>query len=255
MNIQKTAVLFLLMSMSGLFLGGWISAVESNQISQIQPTPESSEPFNYVIIDLPEDATQLSYGEEVYRLVCSACHAYDGSGLTDEWRSTWSPEDQNCWQSKCHGYNHPEDGFYLPDSPPVVGSFVPYLFPNAAAMYDLIMRTMPWQNPGSLPEDKGWAVTAYVLALNGYTPPSQLGPDNADEFILPKPTQVEQPRQEIESFSTPTFETVMEMIQDEEVMENEPSKTKNWFQENYLIFIAIIVLVLSGIFLLRLRYK
>jgi len=43
------------------------------------PTPES-----WITVDLPEDATQLQYGAEVYRLVCSACHAYDGTGLTDE---------------------------------------------------------------------------------------------------------------------------------------------------------------------------
>src|SRR5574341_723475 len=56
---------------------------------------------SWIIVDLPPDATQLQYGAEIWRLVCSACHAYDGQGLTDAWRATWGPQDRNCWQSKC----------------------------------------------------------------------------------------------------------------------------------------------------------
>lgn len=139
-----------------------------------------------VILDLPEGSTQLEVGKEVYRLVCSACHAYDGSGLTDEWRSTWNPEDQNCWQSKCHGYNHPEDGFYLPQSPAIVGSFFPYLFPTALNLNDYIRKTMPWHDPGVLPEDQAWAVTAYTLFLNGYELPGDLTPESAASYRLEK---------------------------------------------------------------------
>ncbi len=54
----------------------------------------------WVLVDLPASATQLQYGAEVYRLVCSACHGDHGQGLTDAWRATWAPSDQNCWQSK-----------------------------------------------------------------------------------------------------------------------------------------------------------
>jgi len=84
--------------------------------STIPPTEDS-----WVIVDLPEDATQLEYGTEVYRLVCKACHGDKGQGLTGDWRAQWEPEDQNCWQSKCHALNHPPDGFYMPQVPAVVG--------------------------------------------------------------------------------------------------------------------------------------
>ena len=117
-----------------IIIGGITSTSAQSAIKFVETPPSppmQGNPGDWVIIDLPADATQLERGKEAYRLVCSACHAYDGSGLTDEWRATWNVEDQNCWQSKCHGYNHPEDGFYLPDSPPVVGSFVPQLFPTA----------------------------------------------------------------------------------------------------------------------------
>jgi mono/diheme cytochrome c family protein len=131
----------------------------------MQPTSES-----WITVDIPEDATQLQYGAEVYRLVCSACHAYDGTGLTDEWRATWGPEDQNCWQSKCHATNHPSDGFYLPYSPPIVGPIIPALFETAYDLYEYTYHQMPWHNPDSMTEEEAWAVTAYVLALNEIDP-------------------------------------------------------------------------------------
>ena len=185
-NHHQILVLFMISLVSVLALAAWSSP--ENGIKLQDPTPEPFSTGQGALLDLPEDATQLEVGKEIYRLICSACHAYDGSGLTEEWIATWNPADQNCWQSKCHGYNHPEDGFYLPDSPPVVGSFVPYLFPTAMDMYDYILRTMPWQDPGTLPEYQAWAVTAYVLELNGFSPPEELGPQNGEAFVLPIPT-------------------------------------------------------------------
>lgn len=147
-------------------------------------------PFQHqgILIDLPENASQLQYGAEVYRLICSTCHADDGSGLTDEWRSTWAPEDQNCWQSKCHGFNHPPDGFYLPHSPPVVGELPRSLFANALELYRYIRSAMPWHDPGSLTEKEAWSVTAYVLLLNGIDPGPQLDAERAASISLRSPT-------------------------------------------------------------------
>jgi len=75
---------------------------------------------DWILLDnVPPGSPQIEYGREIYRLACSACHGYEGQGLTTEWRMTWAPADQNCWQSKCHGLNHPSDGFFLPYSPPI----------------------------------------------------------------------------------------------------------------------------------------
>jgi mono/diheme cytochrome c family protein len=143
----------------------------------MQSTSES-----WITVDLPEDATQLQYGAEVYRLVCSACHAYDGTGLTDEWRATWGPDDQNCWQSKCHAENHPSDGFYLPNSPAIVGPIIPALFETAYDLFEYNYHQMPWHNPDSMTEEEAWAVTAYVLALNEIDPGPFLDSESASNI-------------------------------------------------------------------------
>ena len=176
-----------------VIISGANTASAQDSFQATEPPPPMApavDASGWVIIDLPPGSTQLEIGKEAYRLVCAACHAYDGSGLTEAWRSTWNIKDQNCWQSKCHGYNHPPDGFYLPDSPPVVGSFVPSLFPTAQDMYDYIKRTMPWQNPGHLPDDIAWAVTAHVIRLNGYDSIPELNDENAASFRLQPETKV-----------------------------------------------------------------
>lgn len=150
------------------------------------PTPAISMPEqdSWILVDLPPDATQLQHGAEIYRLVCSACHAHSGEGLTDAWRATWHPEDQNCWQSKCHAANHPPDGFELPMAPAVVGRVALAPFQTAADLHKYIQATMPWQEPNSMTEEEGWAVTAYVIKLNRMSPPVVLNAENASEFRL-----------------------------------------------------------------------
>jgi len=138
---------------------------------------------SWILVDLPPDATQLDHGREIYRLVCSACHAYSGEGLTDAWRATWDPQDQNCWQSKCHAANHPPDGFVLPIAPAVVGRQALAGFPTAADLRAYIQVTMPWHNPDSLTDEEGYAVTAYVIKLNRMSPP-ELNAQNAASFKL-----------------------------------------------------------------------
>ncbi len=155
------------------------SAESTPDAPAMSPTPES-----WIIVDLPPDAPQLAYGAEVYRLVCSACHAYDGTGLTDEWRATWDPDSQNCWQAKCHGEIRPPDGFYLPYSPPIVGAIIPALFETAYDLFEYNYYEMPWHNPKSLTEEEAWAVTAYVLVLNEIDPGTFLNAETATQIRL-----------------------------------------------------------------------
>jgi mono/diheme cytochrome c family protein len=156
------------------------------------PAMQPPEQDSWILVDLPPDATQLQHGAEVYRLVCSACHAHSGEGLTDAWRATWHPEDQNCWQSKCHAANHPPDGFELPIAPAVVGRAALAPFATAKDLHDYIQATMPWQEPNMMTEAEGWAVTAYVIQLNRMNPGELLNADNAAEYRLhpeaPQPT-------------------------------------------------------------------
>ena len=142
-------------------------------LAQTAVTPTSAVPPNvgggsdWILLDnVPPGSPQMEYGREIYRLACSACHAYDGQGLTTEWRMTWAPPDQNCWQSKCHGLNHPPDGFFLPYSPPVTNLIHNGRFPTALELQGYIRHYMPWEEPASLLDERAWQVTAYVLKLN-----------------------------------------------------------------------------------------
>jgi len=145
---------------------------------------------SWIIVDLPPNATQLEYGAEVYRLVCKACHGDKGQGLTDDWRAQWAPQDQNCWQSKCHAANHPPDGFYMPISPAVVGPPLK-IFGTALDLYNYIHDYMPWHDRGSMTEKESWSVTAYILKINSIDPGPDLNQTTAsqisfrDDTILP----------------------------------------------------------------------
>lgn len=251
-NKKGFLVFFFFVIVFGLFLSAWVSPENDINIQGQQQTPMAPSLSNGqgALIDLPEGASQLEVGKEVYRLICSACHAYDGTGLTEEWIATWNPEDQNCWQSKCHGFNHPEDGFYLPDSPPVVGNFVPYLFPTAMDMFSYIIQEMPWQDPGTLPEDQAWAVTAYVLKLNGFTPLEDLGPHNGQNFVLPTPVQNNQP-----THSPSIMPTTI--VKPTEPIENAPSEINkfNSFEKTILFFGFLTMITIAGLTIYKLRNK
>jgi len=120
---------------------------------------------------LPANATQVDYGAEAYRLVCSACHGDVGQGLTSEWLATWNPADQNCWQSKCHAASHPQDGFELPHYvPAIIGPGKLAGFRTAQDLHDYIERTMPWQDPGYLQPEEYWNISAFLVRANGIDP-------------------------------------------------------------------------------------
>ncbi|MCX7851553.1 MAG: hypothetical protein N2383_02100 [Caldilineales bacterium] len=131
---------------------------------------------------LPAQPTQADYGAHVYWLSCMTCHGDRGQGLTDEWRAAWAPGDRNCWQSKCHAANHPPEGFRLPYTvPPVIGAGTLTKFVTAADLHAYLKARMPWHQPGSLPDEQYWQLTAYLIRANGLLPTADftLTPANA----------------------------------------------------------------------------
>jgi mono/diheme cytochrome c family protein len=94
---------------------------------------------------LPQGSGTASAGAAVYNTKCIACHGEKGVG---------KPSDQLV------GGNGT-----LRDAAPVrtVGSYWPY----ATTLFDYIRRAMPWPQPQSLSADEVYALTAYVLFLNG----------------------------------------------------------------------------------------
>ena len=161
---------FLLFGVAGLVAWAMMNNPPSPSplapVAMASPTRESW----LILPELPATATQADIGAEIYRLVCKACHGNQGQGLTDEWRAQWNPQDQNCWQSKCHASNHPPEGFILPRYvPPLVGPNTLSRFETTLDLYHYIRINMPWHNPGSLQEAEYWQLTAYLAGKHQIT--------------------------------------------------------------------------------------
>ncbi len=161
------SLLGMLVIASFVVRGERVSQAQTAMTPTPSPAPRVSSSRDWILLDtVPPGSSQIAYGREIYRLVCSACHGDKGQGLTPEWRMTWAPQDQNCWQSKCHGLNHPPDGFFLPYSPPITNLSHSRRYLTALELQGYIRQYMPWQDPGSLLDERAWQVTAYVLKLN-----------------------------------------------------------------------------------------
>lgn len=132
------------------------------------------------------DLDQVQVGRRIYEDWCEACHADSGLGLTAEWLGEWDPEHQNCWQAKCHGLDHPSDGFVIPRSVPgVVGDSALGSFDTAADLARYISTSMPFAEKGVLDGQMYWSLTAYLLNRNGISSGSvELGPENAGSVPL-----------------------------------------------------------------------
>ena len=98
---------------------------------------------------LPPGSGSAETGASVYRAHCASCHGADGTG----------------------GLNDRIVGGLgsLGTAAPIktVGSYWPY----ATTLFDYIRRAMPYQAPGTLSDDQLYAVTAYVLSLDGIVGP------------------------------------------------------------------------------------
>jgi mono/diheme cytochrome c family protein len=146
---------------------------------------------------LPADPVQADHGAEVFWLHCLPCHGERGQGLTAEFRETYPPEEQYCWEAGCHGKRPYEDGFRLPETiAAVIGPGTLQKFPTAASLRGYIFGAMPYWNPGSLTEQQSWQVTAFLLRENGLWPArEELNASNADRIRVgaPAPTSTPEP--------------------------------------------------------------
>jgi hypothetical protein len=95
---------------------------------------------------LPLGSGSARQGAGVYAARCASCHGPRGEGLGDN-------------PALVGGIGS------LVGREPVltVGSYWPY----ATTVWDYVHRAMPYDQPGSLPADDVYAVTAFVLFLNG----------------------------------------------------------------------------------------
>lgn len=109
---------------------------------------------------LPGGSGGVARGASVFAENCAACHGEAGQG----------------------GIGGPLVGGIgtLASDHPVktVGSFWPY----ATTLFDYVRRAMPYPAPGTLSDDDSYAVSAYILSLNGIIPPDAV----LDRQTLPK---------------------------------------------------------------------
>jgi len=94
---------------------------------------------------LPAGGGTAREGAEIYTQKCLACHGEDGEGQLNDRLAGG------------HGT--------LSDTMPVktIGSYWPY----ATTLFDYIRRAMPFTAPMSLSDDEVYALTAYLLRING----------------------------------------------------------------------------------------
>ena len=98
--------------------------------------------------NLPPGEGTVADGAQLYERTCRECHGPEGKG-SEETGFIGAPQD-------------------LRGEKPskTVGSYWPY----ATTLYDYIRRAMPFKTPGSLSNEQVYAVTAYILSLNGLLP-------------------------------------------------------------------------------------
>jgi mono/diheme cytochrome c family protein len=167
---------------AGLFFDKGIA--DSVQV-QVDVTPTSdrlAEPT------LPAIPSQADHGAQVYWLSCMPCHGDKGQGLTDEFRATYPPEEEYCWESGCHGANPYESGFTIPKKiPALIGEGTLAKFTDAAQLNAYIRATMPFWKPGSLTEEEAWRVTAFILRQNDlWDASTELNASNAADVKIPR---------------------------------------------------------------------
>jgi S-disulfanyl-L-cysteine oxidoreductase SoxD len=152
-NIALAAVAALSISSSALaYEFGRTATPEEIKLWDIDVRPDGK--------GLPEGSGTVAQGKSVYTDNCAACHGDNGQGGIKD---------------RLVG----GQGTLASDKPiKTVGSFWPY----ATTLFDYIHRAMPYQAPGSLSVDDYYALTAYILSLNGILPPD----GKLDKETLPK---------------------------------------------------------------------
>jgi cytochrome c len=95
---------------------------------------------------LPDGHGSVVEGRNIYKVLCASCHGDRGQGVGD-------------YPALAGGV-----GTLTSDNPVLtVGSYWPY----ATTVWDYTHRAMPYQRPSTLTANETYAVTAFILFLNG----------------------------------------------------------------------------------------
>lgn len=94
---------------------------------------------------LPPGSGTAAEGEPIYALQCAACHGVTGEGGISLALVGGEPLTNGI------------------DTAKTIANFWPY----ATTLFDYTRRAMPWLQPRTLTDDEVYALSAYLLALNG----------------------------------------------------------------------------------------
>jgi S-disulfanyl-L-cysteine oxidoreductase SoxD len=121
--------------------------------------PSESAPWDIDVradgIGLPSGHGSVAEGRQIFAAACASCHGEHGEGRPVAGAAS--------------GFDRLVGGFGTLDKDhPVktVGSYWPY----ATTLFDYIRRAMPFDAPQSLNDDQAYAVSAYILFMNGIIP-------------------------------------------------------------------------------------
>jgi hypothetical protein len=145
------------MNKAGLCIIGAVFALLTSTAAQMQrynlghpATPDEIRELDISVAPdgsgLPRGRGTVARGRRVYQTLCANCHGARGQGATE-------------YPALVGGQGT------LRRKNPVrtVGSYWPY----ATTVWDYIHRKMPYPRPGTLTLDETYAVTAFILYLNG----------------------------------------------------------------------------------------
>ena len=137
-----------LCSAAAAMLSAAALAQESPQLGEAL-SAEEVDAYDFVVLPdgdgLPMGSGTAREGRELYAQHCLACHGESGrDGINDV----------------LAGGHGTLEG---PQPEKTVGSYWPY----ATTIFDYVRRAMPYQQPGTLSADEVYALTAYLLHING----------------------------------------------------------------------------------------
>jgi len=113
---------------------------------------------------LPQGSGSVAEGKKIYNQQCVACHAERGAGGSGDRLA------------------NAEMGLTEEYPQKTIANYWPY----ATTLFDFIRRSMPMHNPGSLNDDDVYALTAYLLSLDGVIPKDAImNRDSLPEVEMP----------------------------------------------------------------------
>lgn len=101
-------------------------------------------------VGLPDGEGSVDAGRSLYAIQCQHCHGVAGVG---------GPFDPLAGRIEGDAFPFATD----PAAVRTIGSYWPY----ATTLFDYVRRAMPLERPGSLSDEQVYALTAYLLHLNG----------------------------------------------------------------------------------------